>query len=84
MRRPWLGGRENIHKRYLIPITDYNLGLIMRLLTGAGTPRKFQARLSARLAAVIMPNGCLMLLLIVIAGDQVAAIAVSFAPDARS
>jgi transposase len=84
MRRTWLRGRENIHKRYLIHVAGYNLGLIMRLLTGAGTPREFHARLSACLAAVIMPTGCLMLLLIVIAGDQVAAIAVSFAPDPLS
>jgi transposase len=81
MRRAWLRGRENIHKRYLIHVAGYNLGLIMRLLTGAGTPREFQARLSACLAAVIMPNGCLMMLLIVAAGRQTAAIALSFEPD---
>jgi hypothetical protein len=56
----------------------------MRLLTGAGTPRDFQARLSARLAALILPNGCPLLLLIVIAGDQTAAIAVTFEPDPLS
>ena len=38
MRRAWLRGRENIHKRTLIHVAGYNLGLIMRLLTGAGTP----------------------------------------------
>jgi hypothetical protein len=43
--------------------------------------REFQARLSACLAAVIMPNGCLMMLLIVAAGRQTAAIAISFEPD---
>ena len=84
MRRAWLRGRENIHKRYLIHVAGYNLGLIMRLLTGVGTPREFQARLSACLAAIVTPNGRLMLLLIVVAGDQNAAIAVSFKPDPRS
>ena len=39
MRRAWLRGRENLHKRYLVHVAGYNLGLIMRLLTGAGTPR---------------------------------------------
>ncbi|MDO9714526.1 hypothetical protein, partial [Paracraurococcus lichenis] len=34
MRRAWLRGRENLHKRYLIHVAGYNLGLIMRLLTG--------------------------------------------------
>ena len=81
MRRTWLRGRENIHKRYLIHVAGYTLGLIMRLLTGAGTPREFQARQSACLAAVIMPNDSPMLLLIVAAGDQIAAIAVSIEPD---
>ncbi|MGK7871669.1 transposase [Falsiroseomonas sp. E2-1-a20] len=84
MRRTWLRGRKNIQKRYLIHVAGYNLGLIMRLLTGAGTPREFQARLSACLAAIIMPNGCPLLLLIVVAGDQTAAIAFSFGPDPQS
>lgn len=43
MRRAWLRGRENLHKRYLVHIAGYNLGLIMRLLVGAGTPREFLA-----------------------------------------
>jgi hypothetical protein len=30
MRRAWLRGRANIHKRYLIHVAGYNLGLIMR------------------------------------------------------
>jgi hypothetical protein len=81
MRRTWLRGRDNIHKRYLIHVAGYNLGLIMRLLTSAGTPREFQARLSACLAALILPNGCPLLLLIVLLGDQTAAIAVTFGPD---
>jgi transposase len=81
MRRTWLRGRENIHKRYLIHVAGYNLGLIMRLLTGAGTPREFQARLSAGLVALIRPNGCPIFLLIVVAGDQTAAIVVSLQPD---
>jgi hypothetical protein len=84
MRRTWLRGRDNIHKRYLIHVAGYNLGLLMRLPTGAGTPREFQARLSACLAALILPNGCPMLLLVVLAGDQTAALAVAFGPDRLS
>ena len=38
-----LRGRANIQKRYLIYVAGYNLGLIMRLLTGAGTPRELHA-----------------------------------------
>ena len=43
MRRVWLRGRDNVQKRYLIHVAGYNLGLLMRLLTGAGTPREFIA-----------------------------------------
>jgi transposase len=83
MRRAWLRGRENLHKRYLIHVAGYNLGLIMRLLTGAGTPREFQARASAHLAAAVTPTGGLLLLLIVAADDQTAALALSIEPDLR-
>ena len=41
MRRAWLRGRDNLQKRYLIQVSGYNLGLIMRLLTGFGTPRQW-------------------------------------------
>ena len=39
MRRVHLRGRENITKRYLIHTAAFNLGLIMRKLTGFGTPK---------------------------------------------
>jgi transposase len=57
MRRAWLRGRENVHKRYLIHVAGYNLGLVMRLLTGAGTPREFHARGLAYLFSLIAPDG---------------------------
>lgn len=44
MRRTWLRGRANVHKRYLIHVAGHNLGLLMRLLIGAGTPRQAMAR----------------------------------------
>jgi transposase len=44
MRRAWLRGRENIHKRYLIHVAGHNLGLLMRLLIGVGTPKEAAAR----------------------------------------
>ncbi|MDO9714361.1 transposase [Paracraurococcus lichenis] len=81
MRRAWLRGRENLHKRYLIHVAGYNLGLIMRLLTGVGTPRGFQARISASLIAITTPDAGLVVILIVVADDQTAAVAISIAPD---
>ena len=44
MRRTWLRGRENIHKRYLVHVAGHNLGILMRLLIGAGTPREAVAQ----------------------------------------
>lgn len=44
MRRTWLRGRENVHKRYLIHVAGHNLGLLMRLLIRAGTPKEAVAR----------------------------------------
>ena len=81
MRRAWLRGRENLRKRYLIHVADYNLGLIMRLLTGAGTPREFQAKVSVYLAAAVTPAGGLFAFLIIVAGGQTAALALSIEPD---
>jgi len=39
MRRTWLRGRENVHKRYLVHVAGHNLGILMRALFGAGTPK---------------------------------------------
>jgi hypothetical protein len=47
MRRTWLRGRENVHKRYLVHVAGHNLGILMRLLIGAGTPREAAARAPA-------------------------------------
>jgi transposase len=40
MRRAWLRGRENLHKRYLIHVAGFNLGILMRALFGRGTPKE--------------------------------------------
>ena len=81
MRRAWLRGRENLHKRYLIHVAGHNLGLILRLLTGAGTPREFLARASVWLGATQDADGALIVILFVAAEGQIAAIAVSLRPD---
>ncbi len=47
MRKVWLRGRENLQTRYLTHVAGYKVGLIMRLLTGAGTLREFQAQAAA-------------------------------------
>jgi transposase len=40
MRRTWLSGRENVHKRYLVHIAGHKLGILMRALSGNGTPKE--------------------------------------------
>jgi transposase len=80
MRRVWLRGRQNVQKRYLIHVAGYNLGLIMRLLTGAGTPREFQARAFALLLTIVEPNPALIVVILVATDDQSAAFAVSIRP----
>jgi transposase len=44
LRRTHVRGRENVQKRYFVHVAGYNLGLVMRALLGAGTPRELAAR----------------------------------------
>ena len=44
MRRVHLRGHPNILKRLLVHVCGFNLGLLMRQLTGVGTPRSLQGR----------------------------------------
>src|ERR1700755_1338497 len=81
MRRVWLRGRDNIQKRYLIHVAGYNLGLIMRLLTGTGTPREFRDRVVIRLVVILEPDGGLIFVVLVATGDQSAAFVISVKPD---
>lgn len=81
MRRAWLRGREKVQKRYLIHVAGYNLGLIMHLLTGAGTPRELRARASAWLGVLMTPDGGLIVLFVVAIDDQIALLALSLQAD---
>jgi len=65
MRRAWLRGRENLHKRYLLHVAGYNLGLLMRQLIGVGTPRGAADRLVAFAFAGIRGNSSLIAIMIV-------------------
>ena len=80
MRRSWLRGRENLHKRYLVHVAGYNLGLIMRLLVGSGTPRELSARVSAHLLGLTAADTTTAIL-IVATGSDVAMLRVSVAPE---
>ena len=81
MRRAWLRGCENLHKRYLVHVAGYNLGLLMRLLVGAGTPKAFLARAPAYLLALATADGIVRVILIVTTGTEAAMLAVSLEPE---
>ena len=49
LRRIFVRGHANVRKRLLIHVCGFNLGLLMRRLTGIGTPRSLQGRVLARL-----------------------------------
>src|SRR5512143_25552 len=65
MRRTWLRGRENVHKRYLIHVAGHNLGILMRLLIGVGTPKEAAAR-GRLLLLVVHSQKTLAMVLVVI------------------
>jgi transposase len=52
MRRTHLRRHENIVKRLLIHACAFNLGLVMRKLTGRGTPRGLRENASAMIFAM--------------------------------
>jgi transposase len=80
LRWVWLCGRENVQKRSLIHIAGYNLGLIMRLLTGAGTLRAFRVPASAWLFTIWQPDGGLILMIFVVTDHQFASFVVAISP----
>jgi transposase len=64
LRRAHLRGRENVQKRYLVHVSAYNLGLVMRQLIGAGTPKELAVRGAALLGLLDPDVGLLMILIL--------------------
>ena len=60
MRRTWLRGRENVHKRYLLHVAGHNLSLLMRQLIGAGTPREAVAGGHGGIFVLLTPTGAML------------------------
>ena len=60
MRRTWLRGRENVHKRYLLHVAGHNLSLLMRQLIGAGTPREAVAGGYGGIFVLLRPTGAML------------------------
>ena len=51
LRRIFVRGHPNMRKRLLVHVCGFNLGLLMRQLTGFGTPRSLQGRTVASIGA---------------------------------
>ena len=66
MRRTWLRGRENVHKRYLLHVAGHNLSLLMRQLIGAGTPRQAVAGGYGGVFVLVAPAGAVLVARIVL------------------
>jgi transposase len=81
MRRAWLRERDNLKKRYLVHVAGYDLGLVMRLLVGAGTPREFLAWASAHLLVLVSADGAALVILAVTTGTEVAMLVVVATPE---
>ena len=84
MRRAWLRGCQNLKKRYLVHVAGYNLGLIMRLLLGAGTPRELLAGASTGLLALATVDSTVLIILITAADGEAAILAISLEPEPQS
>src|ERR1700691_1506445 len=83
MRRAWLRGRENLHKRYLIHVAGFNLGVLMRAIYGQGTPREAAETLYA-LIIVLRTEAALVFALIATLDGEVAAIVIVAADPTRN
>ena len=55
LRRVWVRGHEQVRKRVLIQAAGCNLGLLLRRLTGVGTPRSLQGQVLSAIAGQITP-----------------------------
>jgi transposase len=81
MRRAWLRGRDNLHKRYLIHVAGFNLGVLMRALFGCGTPREAANAVQAFLF-VIPTQNILLFAFVARAGTKVGALLIAISSDA--
>jgi len=79
MRRTWLRGLENVHKRYLVHVAGFNLGILMRALFGCGTPRQAASAGSA-LLFVIQTEGMMAIVMIATVDSETAMVVAVVTP----
>jgi hypothetical protein len=81
MRHAWLRGRENIHKRYLVHVAGYNLGILTRALSGAGAPRE-AANVRLTFLFIIQAADTIAFVIIAASDAETAALIVAAAGEA--
>jgi hypothetical protein len=81
MRRAWLRGRQNVHKRYLIHVAGFNLGILMRAMFGQGTPREAASATSA-IMFYVQSDYTQAIAIISVIGGETAMLVIIVAPDA--
>jgi hypothetical protein len=81
LRRTWLRGRKNVHKRYLVHISSYNLGILMRALFRAETPKE-AAVIRTAFLFVIQTAEAITVVIVAMFGADVAALIITVASDA--
>jgi len=69
MRRVHLRGNENVRKRYQLHTAGFNLSLIMRQITGSGTPKQAASGENTLFVLLFTPHGAVILLVTVRTGD---------------
>ena len=77
MRRTWLRGRENVHKRYLLHVAGHNLSLPMRQIIGAGTPKEAVAAGYGAIFVFLTLQGALLVAILAPRSGLVAIVAIS-------
>ena len=80
MRRAWLRGRENVHKRYLIHVAGFNLGILMRALFGKGTPKE-AANASSAFLFVIQSEVAVAVAIVSLIKGKAAMLVITVAPE---
>lgn len=76
-----LGNRgQNVHKRYLIHVAGFNLGILMRALFGQGTPRE-AANARSALLFVVQTNSALVVAIIAEIDGEMAALFIVVATE---
>ncbi len=81
LRRTWLRGRDNIAKRYLVHVAAHNLALLMRALTGFGTPKAAAEAARGGLFYLHAGDTTLLILFVILPAGRSATAVFAITPD---